>query len=181
MRRLLLIAALAVWVTGSLPASARPPRLRRQWPNRVRIEKPQRDRDAAPAVVGSMTELEEAVYVEINQYRLRRGLPALRADARLIEQARLHSQAMADRQVPVGHRGFEQRVKRISRQIPSRRVSENVALMWVGQNLPERALRKWLNSPKHRGAIEDRHHLTGVGIVQKSGGVYITQIFVRKR
>jgi len=165
------------------PALARPPRLRRQWPQRDRVEKPERNRDrgvSSPAL-NQVSDLEWAVYDEVNQYRLKQGLSALKLDRRLIAQARNHSQAMASRRVPVGHQGFDRRVKQISRAIPSRRVSENVALLLGQNNLPGRALREWLKSPKHRAAIEDRHHLTGVGIVQRGGGTYITQIFVRRR
>lgn len=143
--------------------------------------------DAAPepaTAVKRLTiqELEQAIYQRVNQHRRSRGLRPLRLDNRISTQARLHSQAMANRQVAVGHGGFDQRVRNISRRISSRRISENVGMFVLNNSLPNRAVNAWLQSPKHRAAMEDRHNLTGIGIVQDSRGMaYITQIFVRKR
>src|SRR5262245_30530692 len=52
--------------------------------------------------------LEQAVFQQVNAYRVRQSLPALRWDERLAQQARQHSQTMLIS--GLGHAGFEQRL-----------------------------------------------------------------------
>jgi uncharacterized protein YkwD len=127
-------------------------------------------------------DLEQSIYEQINQYRTTLDLPPLRLDEWLSEQAREHSQAMADRRIRVGHDGFDQRVQRIGREIRYRRIGENVAFNQGYIDPASRAVRGWLNSPSHRANIEDRYDLTGIGVVVSNRGEYFfTQIFVRRR
>ncbi len=130
----------------------------------------------------SFTTLERSIYEQINQYRQSRNLPPLTLDSRITEQARLHSQAMASGQVPFSHQGFEQRVGAISRVIPYRKASENVAYN-QGYREPDReAVQGWLKSTGHRTNIEGQYDLTGIGIAKNvKEEYYFTQIFVRRR
>jgi uncharacterized protein YkwD len=127
--------------------------------------------------------LEQQVFDQVNQYRLSIGLAPLRLDPRISEQARAHSQAMADKQIPVGHFNFKQRVHRIDRIISSRRISENVAYIFTHNDPAKRAVDGWLKSPHHRPIIEDNSYsVTGIGVsIGDRGALYFTQIYIRPR
>jgi uncharacterized protein YkwD len=127
-------------------------------------------------------DLENSIHQQINQYRATLDLPPLELNDWLSQQARAHSQDMADRRVRVGHGGFDQRVQRIGREMRYRRIGENVAFNQGYIDPASRAVRGWLNSPSHRANIEDRFDLTGIGVtVSNRGEYFFTQIFVRRR
>ena len=133
----------------------------------------------APA---SLQTLEQAVLTQINQYRASRKLPPLIVDARISEQARNHSQAMANGSVPFSHNGFQQRVATIARTIPYSRAAENVAYNQGYSDPVRQAVQGWLQSTGHRQNIEGSFDLTGIGIAQNAKGeYYFTQIFIRRR
>lgn len=133
----------------------------------------------APA---SLQTLEQAVLTQINQYRSSRKLPPLALDARISEQARGHSQAMANGRVPFSHNGFQQRVTSIGRTIPYSRAAENVAYNQGYSDTVGQAVQGWLKSTGHRQNIEGSFDLTGIGIAQNAKGeYYFTQIFIRRR
>lgn len=130
----------------------------------------------------SQTTLEQAVLTQINQYRASRKLPPLALDARISEQARMHSQSMASGRTPFSHNGFQQRVQAIARTIPYSRAAENVAYNQGYSDPVRQAVQGWLQSTGHRQNIEGTFDLTGVGIAQNAKGeYYFTQIFIRRR
>ncbi|MEM8605427.1 MAG: CAP domain-containing protein [Cyanobacteria bacterium P01_H01_bin.121] len=130
-----------------------------------------------------VAQLEADILDRVNQYRAARGLRPLRMDQRLIATAKTHSQAMASQQIPFGHYNFQQRVRSVNRQVRSRRVGENLAMIFSQDDPAERALQGWLRSSTHRQSLEDAsYRLTGIGIAQnEQGAFYVTQIFVRPR
>lgn len=123
---------------------------------------------------------EKIVIQAVNEYRAKRGLPALKARPEITREARKHSQDMAQKKMPFGHQQFQTRIKRIYSQIPNcRSGSENVAWFPPGKSARE-VVRLWLTSPGHRRNIEGHFNLTGVGIVRDSRGwIEYTQIFIR--
>lgn len=130
----------------------------------------------------SLPELERQIFEKVNQYRVQRGMRALRIDPRIAVQARAHSRAMADRRVPFGHYNFKQRARQVDRIISSRRVSENVAYIFSHNDPAKRAFEGWLRSESHRRAIEDNFSITGIGVAMGDrGALYFTQIYVRPR
>lgn len=130
----------------------------------------------------AIARLEQDTLQKVNQYRLSKGLSPLRSDPRLAEQARRHSREMASRRITFGHPGFRRRVRAIDRQIPSRRVGENVAYIFSQTDPSDRAFQGWLRSTQHRNNMEDRFDLTGIGIAQDDkGAFFMTQIFVQQR
>jgi len=139
---------------------------------------------AAPPATSSssFTALEQSIHQQINSYRQSRNLPPLKLDTRISEQARLHSQAMANHAVPFSHQGFEQRVQKISRIISYSEAAENVAYN-QGYSDPDRqAVAGWLKSSGHLGNIQGNYNLTGIGIAKNAKGeYYFTQIFIRSR
>ncbi|MBW4580050.1 MAG: CAP domain-containing protein [Tildeniella nuda ZEHNDER 1965/U140] len=133
----------------------------------------------APA---SLQTLEQAVLTQINQYRSSRKLPPLALDTRISDQARGHSQAMANGRVTFSHDGFQQRVAAIARTIPYNRAAENVAYNQGYSDPVRQAVQGWLKSTGHRQNIEGSFNLTGIGIAQNAKGeYYFTQVFIRRR
>lgn len=128
----------------------------------------------------SLRDLEVSVELKINQHRQSQGLSSLRSDQRISDQARAHSEAMAKGQVPLGHDGFEQRVK--STGILYTKVAENVAVNQGHSDPATQAVQSWLKSSGHRQNIEGSYDLTGVGVAKNSAGeYYFTQIFIKER
>ncbi|MEG5000322.1 CAP domain-containing protein [Microcoleus sp. B4-D4] len=141
---------------------------------------PQDSMNTNVASTSSLADLEKAVNQQINLYRASKKLPPLSVDARITQQARIHSQNMASAKVKFSHDGFEGRVKAIS--IPYQSVAENVAYN-MGYNDPVRnAVEGWIKSEGHRKNMEGQFNLTGIGIAKNAKGeYYFTQIFVRSR
>lgn len=125
--------------------------------------------------------LEQSVYQQVNQYRQSRNLPPLKLDARISEQARLHSQEMASGRVPFSHQGFEGRVKAIAKSISYRRAGENVAYNQGFSNPGQQAVEGWIESTGHRENMEGNFDITGMGVAKNTRGeYYFTQIFIKR-
>jgi uncharacterized protein YkwD len=125
-----------------------------------------------------LARLEMEVHQRVNRYRLSRGLPTLIVNEVIAEEARRHSQAMARKRVPFGHKGFPGRAKRISDSLPLRAVAENVGYSQGLSDPGKRAVEAWLESTEHRRNMEGDFQLTGIGVARDSGGAYyFTQIY----
>lgn len=126
--------------------------------------------------------MEASVHQQINEYRQSLDLPPLRLDARISEQARRHSQAMANGRVPFSHDGFAGRIQAIAKAISYRQAAENVAYNQGYSKPDEQAVEGWLKSPGHRENIESEFDLTGIGISKNAKGeYYFTQVFIKRR
>lgn len=135
---------------------------------------------ASKATPSPYSALEQSIHQQINQYRQSRKLPPLTLDPRISEQARTHSQNMANG-IPFSHQGFDQRVEAIRRVIPYRAASENVAFNKGYSNPGQQAVQGWIKSPGHRINIEGQYNLTGIGVSKNAKGeYYFTQIFIRR-
>ncbi|WP_427157949.1 CAP domain-containing protein [Aliinostoc sp. HNIBRCY26] len=122
-------------------------------------------------------DVEASVHRQINQYRASLGLPALTRNSSIDNQARIHSQRMADAQAAFGHSGFNQRVQAIG--ISYQAAAENVATNRGYSDPATQAVQGWLTSSGHLNNIKGNYNLTGIGVaVNSKGEVYITQIFV---
>jgi uncharacterized protein YkwD len=129
----------------------------------------------------SLKALEQSINTQINQYRQSRNLPPLTLDSRISEQARAHSQAMANSGV-LSHDGFDQRVKAIARLITYRGAAENVAYNQGYSNPGEQAVQGWIKSPGHQKNMVGDYDLTGIGVAKNAKGeYYFTQIFIKRR
>ena len=130
----------------------------------------------------SLKALEQSINAQVNQYRQSRNLPPLTLDSRISEQARAHSQAMANGSVPFSHEGFDQRVKAIARSITYRAAAENVAYNQGYSNPGEQAVQGWIKSPGHQKNMVGDYDLTGIGVAKNAKGeYYFTQIFIKRR
>jgi uncharacterized protein YkwD len=124
--------------------------------------------------------LEQAVHNQINQYRQSQNLPPLVFDQTVADQARLHSVAMSNAG-SLSHNGFDGRAAAIEKTITYSSVAENVASN-SGYSHPESvAVKGWIKSPGHQKNMVGNYGLTGIGVVEKGGTYYFTQIFVRQR
>ncbi|MEI1377992.1 CAP domain-containing protein [Nostoc sp. UHCC 0926] len=122
--------------------------------------------------------LEQSVFNQINNYRASQGLPALTRNSAIENQARIHSQNMANGTVPFGHTGFSERVRAIG--IPYRAAGENVAYNQGYSDPATIAVQGWLKSPGHLANIKGNYDKTGISVASNSrGAIYFTQIFLR--
>jgi len=120
--------------------------------------------------------METDILILINQYRQKKGLPALQENSVLQQMAQAHSRDMASGKVPFSHDGFDERVAGAKSGIPAlRSFSENVA---EGYTDAAGVVAGWLKSKGHRRNIESNATLTGIGIASsKNGRLYYTQVF----
>lgn len=126
--------------------------------------------------------LTSAISNQVNQYRKSKGLPPLKADPVISQQALSHSQAMAAKKIAFSHSGFEQRAKAIAQSIAYARVAENVAYNTGYQDPVRQAVQGWIKSSTHRKNLEGNFNLMGIGVAKNSAGeYYFTQIFVQRR
>ena len=130
------------------------------------------------ATVTEVVQLEEEVHQLINHYRVSKNLSPLTSYEIITRQARMHSQAMAAKRMPVDHGGFDQRVEIISQSLPLSAAAENIAYHRGDSHCAKGITQNWLKSTAHRENIEGDYHLTGIGVaVDSHGACYITQIF----
>jgi uncharacterized protein YkwD len=133
-------------------------------------------------VAQTLPQIEAAVHSQINQVRQQQGLSPLTLDATISEQARIHSQNMADGKVPFSHEGFQQRVQAISVKISYSSAAENVAYNMGYDDPASQAVQGWIKSPGHYTNIVGDSNLTGIGVVKNAKGeYYFTQIFIKTR
>jgi uncharacterized protein YkwD len=133
----------------------------------------------SPSSGKTPVELEQEIFKIVNYHRRGIGAIELVWNDTIAEQARIHSQDMADGTVPFGHDGYETRFAIIGQSIPWKAGAEIVALAPT----PSSALNGWLGSPDHKPYVEGDYYYTGVGVVwDKSGSsFYATQIFIKPR
>jgi uncharacterized protein YkwD len=124
--------------------------------------------------------LEQSVHNQINQYRQAQNLPPLAFDQTIAEQARAHSAAMAN-SGRISHNGFDGRAAAIGQTITYSSVAENVASNQGYENPDNTAVKGWIKSPSHQKNMVGDFDLTGIGVVERGGSYYFTQIFVHKR
>ncbi|NEP46130.1 MAG: CAP domain-containing protein, partial [Okeania sp. SIO2H7] len=77
------------------------------------------------ANTSEIEELEQAIHQQVNEYRRSQNLPPLTLNSTISEEARIHSQNMADSNT-LSHNGFKGRVEAIGETIPYRSAAENV-------------------------------------------------------
>ena len=129
-----------------------------------------------------LRELEIAVGVRINEYRVSAKKPPFESNEKVAKVARGHSRDMARGKVGFGHDGLKKRVAAIGATIEVTGLAENVSKHDRSSGFVDAALEKWLGSPAHKKNIDGDYDLTGVGAAQNADGVvYFTQIFVKTR
>jgi len=115
----------------------------------------------------------------VNAYRKSKGLAPMRLLSLAASEASAHSRDMANKRIPFGHAGFNQRAIAIANELHgTSSTGENIAF---GKMTWKQVIEAWLKSPNHKANIEGPFNYTGVGVAKDSRGVvYYTQIFVKK-
>ena len=129
---------------------------------------------AAPAAA-----LEHYVHELVNGHRTTLGLTPFALIPEISDIARVHSRDMATGRLAFSHVGLDGRAAEISKSIPYRAFSENIAFNNGLRTPGMAAVGWWLESPGHRRNIEGSFALTGIGIARTEDGTYFfTQLFV---
>lgn len=145
----------------------------------------QRISPPSPEQLASVSEEETALLEQVNGERVKAGQQPLKLSARLAVIARGHSYDMAIRRYfshesPEGG-GPEDRIRGVG--IPYEEVAENIYMEGFPEpsQMPERAVKAWLESPPHRGnMLSPAMRETGIGVARSSDGkTYVTQDFLR--
>jgi streptogrisin C len=103
---------------------------------------------SAPAGAGGLGAAESSLLSAINSTRASHGLPAVRADGRLIRVARSHSVGML-RGNSFSHDSFTARMRASHARGP--RFGENIA--WGPAATRHLVISAWLASPRHRAVL----------------------------
>ena len=107
-----------------------------------------------------------------NKFRAENGLPALSWNQKLHDIAMTHCVNMAEGKVPVGHAGFNDRMKMVPFFVRS--FSENVAYNFNAGDPVEVAVRGWIQSPGHRKNMLATNNLCGIAVYRYYGRYYFT-------
>ncbi|MFH1246075.1 MAG: CAP domain-containing protein [Candidatus Omnitrophota bacterium] len=140
---------------------------------------PQSQTSTQTQTTQSYSQVEQEILRLINQHRVSKGLPVLKANSTLTDLAAAHSQYMAQASKGPNHDGFAERSRIIRNTLGGYGglIAENSYAAW--DDIAANAVAVWLNSPGHRDNIENgKFTLTGIGIACSSQGeYYFTQIF----
>ena len=125
-----------------------------------------------------LLKLEKKVHQLVNRYRVAQNRPPLITHEVITQQARKHSQSMANNEAPLGHDRFEKRKEIISRVLSFVATAENVASVQGYSDCAQSVVKIWLEGITHKENIEGNYTLTGIGIAKDAQGTYyFTQIF----
>jgi len=118
------------------------------------------------------------VSLKVNAYRQQIGLPPMTLVEDFSQLARLHSVAMADGELELGHDGYEDRFQLATSVAYLNRGGENVGMNFGVPEPVVRILNGWIDSPDHLENMAGNYNLTGVGIaVSEEGAYFFTQLF----
>jgi len=132
-----------------------------------------------------MSGLSREIMRELSNYRARNGRSPVRPDTSLMQMANLHSQAMAEGRIPLGHHNFDRRKADLQENFKSiSSMAENVGVLNAGGTsdlaLAKQIVKLWAGSPRHNANMLGDYYIVGVGAVRGEGGkVYITAVFAK--
>ncbi len=117
---------------------------------------------------------EAAILQLVNDYRDSLGMSVLRTTTLSQKQALDHTNYMVDKRL-MSHDNFFKRSDYLKYK-GAKYVSENVG---KGYRTAQGVVRGWLNSPKHKKAIESNATHTSIASIQDENGIwYDTQLFI---
>ena len=130
-------------------------------------------------VISSLDSLEYAVYKQINNHRIKKGLPPLALNSQLIEQARLDSRLLASNRIAFTKEEVS-KTNRALNNISHNGMSTLIAWNQGYINPAQITVDAWLTDRTSINSIEGQYKVTGVGIARNAAGkYYITQILLR--
>jgi len=126
--------------------------------------------------IENATELEQEVFLVVNEHRIQLGQTALEFNEVAYEYANQHNDYMISLG-DISHDNFSSRATKISEKVSAVYVAENVAKNY---DTATEVLQGWLNSASHKKTMEDDFTHTAVSVKRNSSGkFYYTQIFFR--
>lgn len=178
-QRILLLSAIATLITVSTSPKASGQEHTQKNVQRVARESNVVSIDAQEAELNNLAKLAQQAHQHVNEYRASLNLAPLEFNALIGEQARIHSQNMAQKAVKFSHDGFETRIIILENNIDYSRAAENVAYNMGYSDPVAEALSGWIKSEGHRNNMEGDFDLTGIGVAKnRAGEYYFTQIFI---
>ena len=129
---------------------------------------------AMPAAAADTSGYAAEVARLVNGERAKAGLPALAADTALNAAAQLRAQEITVSFKHARPGGREWYTVLEDCDIPYRRAAENIA---YGQKTPADVVNAWMNSPGHKDNILGDYTKIGVGVYEKNGVIYWSQLF----
>ncbi|NES83209.1 MAG: CAP domain-containing protein [Moorea sp. SIO2B7] len=128
-----------------------------------------------------LTDLEQSIYQQINQYRQSRNLPPLKLDTRISQQAKIYSERIANGTINFKNNRLEERLQIIKEEIPYQMATANVSFNQGYAEPATQTVQGWIRSSGNRQNIEGDFDLTGIGIsINDQGEYYFTQIFIKE-
>lgn len=122
--------------------------------------------------------MDEQILYYTNKFRQSKGLKPLQLDASISQQARRHSQDMANGSTGFGHEGFEERVANVSKKMG--RVSSAAENVAYGTLDAEAVVNGWIKSPGHRKNMLGDYTMIGIGTADKGRITFFTQVFIKQ-
>jgi uncharacterized protein YkwD len=120
------------------------------------------------------------IFDQINNYRLSRGLQALKISGAISRVCEDLSQDMAGGRASFSHDGFDSRAKEIKKQMEVHDIAENIAWNYGYSDPASQTVDQWLKSPGHKKNIDGNYEYTGIGVAKsRDGKYYFVQIFAR--
>lgn len=127
-----------------------------------------------------LAEIAKSAHQQVNEYRASQGLAPLEFNTLISEQAKIHSENMAQQTVDFSHEGFQDRIEALKDNISYSGAAENIAYNMGYGDPATRAVSGWIESDGHRQNMTGNYNLTGIGVaVNQEGEYYFTQIFIR--
>lgn len=122
-------------------------------------------------VISSLDSLEYAVYKQINNHRVKKGLPPLSLSSQLIEQARRDSRLLASNQITFTKEEVSKTNSALN-NLPHNGVSTLIAWNQGYINPAQITVDAWLADKTSINSIEGQYKVTGVGIARNAAGKY---------
>ncbi|KAM9986135.1 hypothetical protein ACTFIZ_004379 [Dictyostelium cf. discoideum] len=111
-----------------------------------------------------------------NKFRSTQGKPLLIWNQAIYHIGVEHSKNMAEKKVAFGHDGFNDRAKRYP--FSPRGAGENVAYTNDPDDIANKVVNGWINSPGHRKNLLANFNVCSIGVYKNSEGFwYLTQLF----
>ncbi|NBC82328.1 MAG: hypothetical protein GVY19_03005 [Bacteroidetes bacterium] len=115
---------------------------------------------------------------EVNTYRNDQSLATVEMNDIMWEQARIHSQMMANGQKDPGTDNINERYQVIRNQIDSIANLQTVVAFRINESTD--LLNYWLSFPSFSKIVKGDFNYTGIGVAENNDGVkYTTQIFAK--
>lgn len=112
-----------------------------------------------------------------NEHRQKNGKEPLKLDDILCSLCKEHNDRMISGEIPLGHDGFSDRVKRIRNSMAN---AENICSCSQQPNPMNVLLDQFINDPPHNKNLLDDFNSVGISVGQNSkGNWYLTQILAK--